>query len=74
MPEENVGNTDKIIRYILAVILFGVALYLGFNSQVTSAIIVGVIGLIPLITAYLNFCPLYRIFGISSCKTSSKTA
>ncbi len=73
MPEHNVGNTDKIIRYILAIVLFAVAIFLGLNNQVTTAIIVGVVGLIPLVTAAVNFCPIYRIFGISTC-SNTKTA
>ena len=63
--KRNVGKTDKIIRIIIAIIL--VALY--FTNVVTGTL--GIIFLvaagIALVTALVNFCGLYTIFGLSSC-------
>ena len=28
----------------------------------------GVVGLIPLLTAFVGFCPAYRLLGIRTCK------
>ncbi len=58
--KHNVGKADKIIRIILAIIIAG----LGYYYQSWW----GLVAIIPLATAFMNFCPLYPIFGISTCK------
>ena len=57
---KNVGNADRNIRIVLgiAVIIVGIVLQSWW----------GLIGLVLLLTAGLNFCPLYAIFGISTKK------
>jgi len=57
----NVGKADKIIRLIVGLLIGGAGIY--FKSWW------GLIGLIPIITALTNFCPLYPILKINSCKT-----
>ncbi|MFN4283633.1 MAG: DUF2892 domain-containing protein [Alphaproteobacteria bacterium] len=58
----NVGGIDRILRFIVGlVILSAIFWYPG------EARWFGLIGLIPLATALFRFCPLYSIFGISSC-------
>ncbi len=63
--KKNVGKTDKIIRILIAVVL--VALY--FTNVVTGTL--GIIFLvaagISLVTALINFCGLYSLFGMSTC-------
>ncbi len=58
--KHNVGKADKIIRIILAIIIAG----LGYYYQSWW----GLVAIVPLATAFMNFCPLYPIFGISTCK------
>lgn len=55
----NVGNVDRVIRVLvgLAIIATGI----GFRSWW------GVVGVVPLLTAALGACPLYTLFGISTC-------
>ena len=57
---KNVGSIDRNIRIVLgiAIIIAGVLL----NSWW------GVIGIVPLLTAGLNFCPLYSLIGVSTSK------
>jgi hypothetical protein len=57
---KNVGSADRNIRIVLgiAIIIIGVAMQSWW----------GLVGLVPLLTAGLNFCPLYSIFGISTNK------
>lgn len=62
--KKNVGKYDKVIRYFLTALIFGIAHY--HKSWW------GVLGIIPLLTAYFNFCPLYRIIGWSTSKTRIK--
>ncbi|MBP6310593.1 MAG: DUF2892 domain-containing protein [Arenimonas sp.] len=57
----NVGKIDRIFRMVLGLSL----LTWGYMSQNW----LGAIGLIPLFTAFLRWCPAYLPFGISTCKT-----
>jgi hypothetical protein len=56
----NVGFLDRILRLIAGVLLTA----LVFVGPQTPW---GWIGLIPLVTAFVDFCPAYRLIGISSC-------
>ena len=56
----NVGKTDKIIRIILGLAIGGVGIY--FQSWW------GLIGIVPIFTALISWCPLYFPFGIRTCK------
>lgn len=57
----NVGGIDKVVRIIAGVALIGLA--------ATGTIGVwGWIGVVPLLTGLFNFCPLYSLVGIKTCK------
>lgn len=58
--EKNTGSIDRIIRVILGVLILGIGYY--FNSWW------GLVGLVPLGTAALGWCPLYLPFGLSTCR------
>jgi hypothetical protein len=59
--KQNVGTTDRIIRIIAGLAIGGLGIY--FKSWW------GILGIIPLFTAAIAWCPLYFPFGISSrCK------
>ena len=68
--KKNMGSADRIIRIALA-ILFA-ALYFAGNVTGTLGLVLLVLGAVLLLTSVINFCPLYAIFGISTCKTSSR--
>ena len=58
---ENMGGTDRIARLIIGALLVVLA--------ITGTIGVwGWIGIILVVTAFINFCPIYRVFGIKTCK------
>lgn len=57
----NVGTTDRILRIILGLVLIGLTL----GGQIGAW---GWIGLVPLATAFVRFCPAYALLGLSSCK------
>ena len=61
--KKNIGQTDRWIRIVI-----GVALLLFFAFNQSGLRWLGLIGIIPLATALLNFCPLYALFGISTNK------
>lgn len=57
---KNVGKADKYFRIILGIII--VILGFIFKSWL------GAIGLIPILTGVINWCPLYLLLGISTSK------
>lgn len=61
--KKNIGQTDRWIRIVIGVALL---LFLAFSQS--SLRWLGLIGIIPLVTALLNYCPLYALFGISTSK------
>lgn len=63
--KKNVGNIDKVMRIILAIVLFAVA-YLGVVEG-TLAIVAYVAGGVMLFTGFMKSCPLYSIFGMNTC-------
>jgi Protein of unknown function (DUF2892) len=63
--KKNLGNTDRIIRLVLA----GVFSLLWFQNIVTGTwgIVLLVLAAVFVLTSLISFCPLYAIFGVSSC-------
>jgi membrane-associated protease RseP (regulator of RpoE activity) len=57
----NVGGIDKVLRIIV-----GIALIAAAATGVIG--IWGWIGVLPLLTGLFNFCPLYTLLGIKTCK------
>lgn len=56
----NEGNVDRIIRIVIGLGL----LSLVFVGPQTMW---GLVGLIPLVTGVLGFCPLYKLLGWDTC-------
>lgn len=58
--QTNVGNIDRIVRAVIGLALIAL----------TWAGTIGVwgwIGVVPLLTAALGFCPVYTMLGFSTC-------
>lgn len=68
--QTNESSADRIIRVIVAVVAFVGAFALGLSS--VAGILLAVVGAIMLVTAAVGFCPLYRVFGISTCKVPQR--
>lgn len=60
---KNVGNLDRALRVILGLGL----LSLVFVGPQT---LWGLVGIVPLATAAIGFCPVYRLFGIRTCRVA----
>jgi hypothetical protein len=62
----NMGTADKLLRLLAAIVL----ILLFFTKQLTgtAGIIALVIAGVFLLTSLISFCPLYKLFGISTCK------
>ena len=66
--KKNIGNADRIIRLAAAIavgVLFGLNVISG-----TVAIVLGVVAVAFLATSLIGWCPMYRPFGLSTCKTA----
>ena len=64
--KKNVGNADKGFRVLLAIVV--ALLYYFEVIEGTLAYILMGFAIILLITSLINFCPLYTLFGINTCK------
>lgn len=56
--KKNVGSVDKVIRIILGVVI----ITLGIYNQSWW----GLVGLVPLFTAFITWCPVYSLIGVST--------
>ncbi len=60
------SNADRIIR-ILVSIVFVVLHFTGVVDGVLGKVLLALAAVFTL-TSLLSYCPLYQIFGISTCK------
>lgn len=65
--KRNLGNVDRIIRFVIAAAIA----YLYYTEVIsgTLGIALLVAAVIFALTSIFSFCPLYAIFGLSSCQT-----
>ena len=69
MLAKNVGNIDRALRVVLGLGLLSAVVLLESGARW-----LGLIGIIPLATAAMGSCPLYSLFGISTCPVDPKGA
>ena len=61
--KRNVGGFDRILRIVVGVALIGLA--------VTGTVgLWGYIGVVPLATGAIGWCPAYLPFGLMTCKSA----
>ena len=60
----NESAWDRIVRVVLGLALL--YLWVGGVLSGAVAIVVGIVGIILLITGLVGFCPLYRVLGFST--------
>lgn len=63
--KKNMGTIDKAIRFIIAAVIAGFY-YAGIISG-TWGIVLLVFAGVFVFTSLVSFCPLYTLFGISTC-------
>ena len=61
----NESTMDRVIRLVIAVVAVGVSAAIGFGT--VGGIILLVVAGIMAVTAAVGFCPLYAVFGFSTC-------
>ncbi len=71
--KKNIGHIDRLLRLVIALALF--SLYFMLEGDLRY---LALIGLVPLTTALIRFCPAYCIIGINtddkSCKEGQSTS
>jgi len=60
MSIRNEGTVDRVVRIVLGVALLAFGLF--------TRSWVGAIGVVPLLTGAVGFCPLYRLIGVQTCE------
>jgi hypothetical protein len=58
--KSNVGGIDRVLRIVVGLALIGLVLTGAIGPW-------GWLGLVPLGTALVGFCPLYPLLGINTC-------
>jgi hypothetical protein len=61
----NEGTLDRTIRIILGLAVLSLAFF-GPRTPL------GYVGVIPLVTGLIGFCPLYRVLGLSTCPMAKR--
>jgi len=64
--KKNMGKADSAIRLVVAAII--AVLYFMNIITGTLGIILLVVAVVFAATSFINFCPLYTIFGMNTCK------
>lgn len=63
---KNIGIFDRIIRIIISAIF--ILLFLTKSVPTTLGVILLIISIIFIFTAFIGFCGLYKLLGLSTCK------
>lgn len=58
----NVGGIDRILRIVVGIALLSLLFILEGGARWW-----GLVGLVPLATGFFRNCPLYGLFGLSTC-------
>lgn len=69
--KKNVGNIDKVVRVILAI----VAAYFAYKGGLEPAwleYVLWAVAIILLLTTLMGSCPMYSICGANTCKVKTK--
>ena len=67
---KNVGTIDRALRIIVGLALLAFAF--GLIGKGSAYAWLGWIGIVPLLTAAIGFCPLYPLIGLNTCSMDKK--
>lgn len=67
MFKANVGGIDRVARIVIGIALIAFAL---FGPAELAWKWIGWIGVVPLVTGLIGWCPAYMPFGIKTCRTN----
>ncbi|MGD9994724.1 MAG: DUF2892 domain-containing protein [Salinivirgaceae bacterium] len=63
--KKNMGGADKLVRLVVALLMI-LAYFQGIVTG-TLGIVLLVVAAIFILTSLVSFCPLYTLFGMSTC-------
>lgn len=61
----NEGKMDRILRIVVGLGLLSLV-FIGPQT------VWGYVGLVPLLTGIIGFCPMYKVFGLDTCPIEAK--
>jgi len=61
----NAGTLDRTIRIVLGLAVLSLA-FIGPRTPLAY------IGIVPLVTGLIGFCPLYRLVGLNTCPVEKR--
>lgn len=66
---KNMGTLDRAVRTVVAVVVG----YLWWTGSIagTLGIVLLIAAVVFVLTSLISFCPLYRLVGMSTCRTKS---
>ncbi len=68
--KKNMGNTDRIIRLLLAAVV--AVLYFTNVITGTLGIVLLLVAGVFVLTSLISFCPLYTLIGLNTCPAKKK--
>jgi hypothetical protein len=66
--KKNIGSTDKLLRVLVAA-FFAVLFFTGSVTGIAGIVLL-LSGGILIVTSFISFCPLYTLFGITTCENN----
>lgn len=63
----NVGGIDRALRVVVGLAVLSLLVVLDGNARWF-----GLIGIVPLATALMGWCPLYALIGVNTCPARSQ--
>lgn len=69
---KNEGTVDRAIRVVLGLVLLALA-WMALGASLLG-IIVGIVGLVLLVTGFVGFCPAYRLIGVRTCSVTPRSS
>jgi hypothetical protein len=64
----NVGNADRIIRIVAGLAILSLLFFVEGNARW-----LGLIGVVPLVTGLVRWCPAYSVLGTNTCGSKAAT-
>lgn len=61
--QQNIGGAERTIRFVIGIALLSLVFFLDGASRWF-----GLLGLIPIVTAWARWCPLWTLFKINTNK------
>lgn len=63
----NVGGIDRTLRIVVGLVLLSLVFILEGDARWW-----GLVGIVPILTGALRYCPAYAPFGLSTCRRAGR--